>query len=363
MREALLLIRPAPMPGDRLSSVLSAALDGRATEEICTAQALAVWGGAGGLRNRRILFAIALGERGMNLEWCAMLAFLRGCPGCLEGSVGAVLIDGTGELYTKSAAKELVFAANLAGCAFVGQPLVEGTGSLANFTVQAKNAGTGLFEAYQGAAHHLADRLEAFEFPRRESPRLLALHASSHSTSNTMALWERVRGLLGGISVTEVGLRNGTLSDCSGCPYTACLHFGERGGCFYGGVMVEEVYPALRQADAVLFLAPNYNDALSANLTACINRLTALFRAVRFYDKAVFGIVVSGYSGGDIVAGQIISAMCINKTFFLPARFALIETANDAGTALRLPGIEERISAFAAGIRAALLKSQPKETP
>ena len=40
MREALLLIRPAPMPGDRLSSVLGAALDGRATEEICTAQAV-----------------------------------------------------------------------------------------------------------------------------------------------------------------------------------------------------------------------------------------------------------------------------------------------------------------------------------
>ena len=27
--------------------------------------------------------------------------------------------------------------------------------------------------------------------------------------------------------------------------YTACLHFGEQGGCFYGGPMVDEVYPCL----------------------------------------------------------------------------------------------------------------------
>lgn len=363
MNQTLLLIRPCPVAGDRLSAMLDAALKDRACEIITTAQALAGRGGAGGLSNRRILFAVALGHTGVNLEWCGMLAFLRGNPGCLERSVGAVLIDGEGELYTKSTAKALVFAANLAGCAFIGQPLVEATGSLQNFAVQAKNAGTGLIDAYQNAVRGLLDRLEGFSPPRHETPRLLALHASSHSTSNTMALWERVRERLDGIAVSEIGLRNGTLSDCSGCPYTACLHFGERGGCFYGGVMVEEVYPALRQADAVLFLAPNYNDALSANMTACINRLTALFRAVRFYDKAVFGIVVSGYSGGDIVAEQIIAAMCMNKTFFLPSRFALIETANDAGTAIRLPGIEGRIAAYAGSIRAALLQSEPKETP
>ena len=72
-----------------------------------------------------------------------------------------------------------------------------------------------------------------------------------------------------------------------------CLHFGEQGGCFYGGVMQDEVYPAVRAADALVLLCPNYNDALSANLTAFINRLTALFRQTRFYDKAVFAIVVS----------------------------------------------------------------------
>ena len=153
----------------------------------------------------------------------------------------------------------------------------------------------------------------------------------------------------------EIGLRNGTLSDCSGCPYTMCLHFGERGGCFYGGVMQEEVYPAVREADALVLLCPNYNDALSANLTAFINRLTALFRQTRFYHKALFAIVVSGYSGGDIVARQLIAALNMNKSFHLPGRFALVETANDPGQALALPGIQDRLDAFAGRIRSALL--------
>ena len=100
---------------------------------------------------------------------------------------------------------------------------------------------------------------------------------------------------------------------------------------------------------------PNYNDALSANLTAFINRLTALFRQTRFYDKALFSIVVSGYSGGDIVARQLIAGLNMNKSFFLPGRFSMLETANDPGEALALPGIAERLDEFAARIRNTLL--------
>ena len=177
------------------------------------------------------------------------------------------------------------------------------------------------------------------------------LHASSHKTSNTFALWNTVREGLPDFSITEIGLRNGTLSDCSGCPYKMCLHFGEQESCFYGGVMVEDVYPAVKQADGLVMLCPNYNDALSANLTAFINRLTALFRTTRFYDKALFSIVVSGYSGSDIVAQQLIAALNMNKTFYLPGRFAMMETANDAGTALKLPGIDTRIRRFTSDIR------------
>lgn len=305
------------------------------------------------LEGRRILFAFSLPPGGVSPELCRLLAHLRNHPGCLRGGVGGVVIDGTGDLYTKAAGRDLILAAHLAGCTFPGRPLAEATGSLQNFTVQARNANCDLKTACRLAVSDLASRVLGFAPPRRARPKILALHASSRATSNTLDLWGRVRARVeGACEVREIGLRNGTLEDCAGCPYTTCLHFGEQGGCFYGGVMVQEVFPALREADAVVLLCPNYNDALSANLTAAVNRLTALYRAASFEDKAVFAIVVSGYSGGDIVAGQVVSAMCANKGFWLPPGAILMETANDAGAALRLPGVEGRLERFAENLLA-----------
>ena len=342
---SLVLIHPAPDEGwadMRLDGVLSHALAGRQVRVIRRAEELK------DLTGQRLLFAAALGEYGVNLELTRILSALRRTPNLLDGATAGIIIDGLSPLYTKSAAAELALAANLAGCAFVGRPLVEGAGQLHNFRIQAKNAGTDLMGAYRAAAADLARRVETEGFPAREKPELLVLHASSHHTSNTMALWEQTKSRLGeDIVCTEIGLRNGTLSDCSGCPYTMCLHFGEKGGCFYGGLMQQEVYPAVRRCQGVVMLCPNYNDALSANLTAAINRLTALYRTTSFADKAVFAIVVSGYSGGDIVACQAAGAMNMNKGFWLPANFCLLETANDKGEALALPGIQDRADRFA----------------
>ena len=350
---SLVVIHPTPdaaWADMRLQGVLRYALEGREVRLLRRVEEL------DGLSGQTLLFAVPLGEAGINLEYTRMLLQLRTRPHLLQGCTAALIVDGAGELYTKSVGAELALALSRSGCALLGRPLVEGTGSLANFAVQAKNLGTDLMGAYRAAARELVERLLGETFPKRARPKLLALHASSHHTSNTMALWARVRGSLEDCcDIREIGLRNGTLSDCSGCPYTMCLHFGERGGCFYGGVMQEEVYPAVREADALVLLCPNYNDALSANLTAFINRLTALFRQTRFYDKAVFALVVSGYSGGDILARQVISAMNMNKSFYLPGHFALIETANFPGQAMALPGIEERLEAFSKHIRATLL--------
>ncbi len=346
MGEELLVVRlRADRAEDdaRLDAVLHDALADTPHRE---AEGAAELDGAAG---RRVLFALALGEHGVNAACARSLLRLRAEPGLLTGCTAGLVVDGGGELYTKSAAAELALAVNGAGSALLGRPLVEATGSLANFRVQAKNLGVGLPGAYRAAVRELAGRLTGETFPRRETPRLLALHASSHHTSNTMQLWSRVRERLAGrCEIEEIGLRNGAVSDCSGCPYTACLHFGERGRCFYGGLMQDEVWPAVRRCDGVVLLCPNYNDALSANLTAFINRLTGLFRQMRFYDKAVFAIVVSGYSGGDIVARQLVCAMNMNKSFYLPPRFAMIETANDPGEALALPGIDARLDGFAA---------------
>ena len=311
--------------------------------------------GMEGLTGRKLLFAIALDKGGCNVAYYRMLSVLRRDDGLLEGCLGGVVVTGAEDLYTKDVARDMVLAANFSGCAFLGRPLVEATGSMRNFHVQARIYRTDEHTAFRMAVQELAWRLirwEGLPPPRR----ILALHASVRATSNTLVLWELVKaGLPPEVEITEICLRNGTIADCVGCSYTTCLHFGERGGCFYGGVMQEAVYPALRRCAGVMMLCPNYNDALSANLTACVNRLTALFRQQRFYDKALFAIVVSGYSGGDIVARQLIDGLNMNKSFYLPARFAMIETANDPGEALALSGIESRVEAFAARIRQTLL--------
>lgn len=358
----ILLIRPREPGGRENSRLLKALREGLAgvrlqeVTEVSLLEAMTDESGRlapeGWTGKHLALFAIDLGEYGVNLEYTRLLGWLRSHPKSLEGWTGGVTADADSDLYTKSAARELVFTANRAGCAFVGRPLVEGTKTLSNFAIVASNLGTDLYGAYVESIKLLVKEMAKSQKPDKERKReLLVLHASSHKSSNTYAVWQGVKQYLTDISITEIGLRNGTLADCSGCPYKMCLHFGERGSCFYGGVMVENVYPAVKKADGILLLAPNYNDALSANLTAFINRLTALFRTTRFYDKKLFGIVVSGYSGSDLIAEQMIAALNMNKTFYLPGHFAMLETANHPGEAMKLPGIEERMRQYAKRIQ------------
>lgn len=358
----ILLIRPREPGGRENSRLLKALRQGLAgvrvqeVTEVSQLEAMTDESGRlapeGWTGKHLALFAIDLGEYGVNLEYTRLLGRLRSHPKSLEGWTGGVTADADSDLYTKSAARELVFTANRAGCAFVGRPLVEGTRTLSNFAIVASNLGTDLYGAYVESIKLLVKEMARSQEPDKERKReLLVLHASSHKSSNTYAVWQGVKQYLTDISITEIGLRNGTLADCSGCPYKMCLHFGERGSCFYGGVMVENVYPAVKKADGILLLAPNYNDALSANLTAFINRLTALFRTTRFYDKKLFGIVVSGYSGSDLIAEQMIAALNMNKTFYLPGHFAMLETANHPGEAMKLPGIEERMRQYAKRIQ------------
>ena len=299
------------------------------------------------LAGEKLLFALALDEGGCNAAGYRMLSRLRRTAGLLDGCTAGIIVTGVGELYTKDVARDVVLAANLAGCAFLGRPLVEATGSLRNFRVQAQIQGTDEATAFRLAAEELIGRLERWQGPP-PIRRVLALHASARATSNTLALWELVKaGLPEAVEVGELCLQNGTLADCIGCSYTTCLHFGQQGGCFYGGPMVDEVFPAVRECDALVMLCANYNDALAANLTAFINRLTALFRQSRFYDKRLYGLIVSGYSGGDLIARQLISALNMNKSFYLPPRFCMLETANEKGSLALLPGIAERGAAFA----------------
>ena len=318
---------------------------------------------AGKLKNSRIIFAADLDESGINLEAVKVIGCLNRNLEALECSIGGVIVDGKGELFTKDLGRRLVFASNMADCTFPGKPLVEATGSLANFAVSAKLWETSLEEAYAKSCRLLIEKVASFDVPHRQTaseadnpgalqkPKILAVHAGNKATSNSFSLWREAAGHLEGkAEIEEISIRNGQVLDCRGCKYEDCLHFGEQEGCFYGGVMVEKVYPAIIKSDVLVLICPNYNDSVSANIMAFINRLTALFRTNDFSRKRIYAIVVSGYSGGDIVAQQIIGAVNMNKNFILPPRFAMLETANDPGTALKLPGIEDRVKAFAEGI-------------
>ncbi|MDO4571760.1 MAG: NAD(P)H-dependent oxidoreductase, partial [Clostridia bacterium] len=282
--------------------------------------------------------------------------FLRAHPAALEGSCGAFFVDGESELYTKELARRLAQAANAAGCRLMGRPLVEATKSLKNFDVLSGLHNVDRYTAYRNAAEALVARLADYAPKSFERPRVLMLHASDAERSNTLAIGrELAAGLSGDMELRELMLSRDAIYDCKGCGHTACAHFAGQESCFYGGLLPEAVFPAIMESDALLLLCPNYNDAPGAHFAALVNRLNALILRGAPMEKDVFAVVVSGYSGGDIVAAQLIDGFCLNKGFSLPPYFALLETANDPGEALSAPGAFQRIADFQARMREALL--------
>ena len=337
-----LLVISAGVHG-RLAGILRYALEG-VRHAVTTPETLA----PAALAGRRIVFAVSLGPLGLDESFCRLLRLLRGGGNLLQGCTGVALIDGEGELYTKQAAHMLVMAANEAGCMFPGKPLVEGTGSLHNLDVLSRRMALPPMEVYRRIARSLVEQLLAFQPPRFSRPRFLMLHASDRKTSNTLALGTRVQQLLSHrCDFEELSLRNGTVHDCRGCSYTVCSHYAQQNSCFYGGSIVDDVYPALMRCNALMLLCPNYNDSVSANIMAFINRLTSLQLFHSLHSKYLYAIVVSGYSGSDLVAQQVLGALCLNKAFILPPGFSLMRTANDPGSALSSPGIGSHLCDFA----------------
>ena len=329
MKNELILVQPhceEKQKTKRLEQVLQKALENICYQKITKEEEFK------NLQNKKILFAISQGISGINLEYFRFLKKLRMNTNLLENSVAGIIVDGESELFTKSIAREFAFTANQAGC---------------TFNVQAKILETDNIGAYEKSAQVLVEQIVSFSPNRKKQPNVLVLHASNFKTSNTSQLWNMVKQHLTDCKIKEISLKNGSVQDCSGCPYTMCMHFSSKSNCYYGGVIVDEVYPAILECDALILLCPNYNDAVSANLCAFINRLTALFRKTRFYEKYIFGIIVSGYSGGDLVAEQLISALNMNKTFILPSRFALLETANDPNSIQKIEGIQRKAENFA----------------
>jgi multimeric flavodoxin WrbA len=239
----------------------------------------------------------------------------------------------------------------MAGCMFPGRPLSEATGSLKTYSTYKKIYNKDLLSICKEDCRKIVDRMMSLKKQKIKNPNILVLHASNYETSNTLSLWQKVKKNLIDYNIDEIHIENGSVNDCKACSYKDCKHYSKGNNCFYGGIMVDEVYPAILKSDILIFLCPNYNDSISANISAVINRLTALFRKTKFYDKYIYSIIVSGHSGSDIIAQQLISALNINKTFILPSKFALMETANDIRDIDKINNIETKAKDFAENIK------------
>ncbi|NYB75219.1 NAD(P)H-dependent oxidoreductase [Sedimentibacter hydroxybenzoicus DSM 7310] len=344
--EKLLLLIPGK-PSERLKKMIDRSTQGIQYEVLKNLDKTE------NLQNKKILFAVELGDTGINTVLYRMLEkiSLSGAS-FMKNSVGSILINSDSELHTRDVARKIILYCNMAGCTFPGRPLCEAAGYLKNFKTQQKlSADLSLDEVCLNDSRNVVEKLINFKAEKFIEPKILVLHASNYKTSNTLSLWQMVKSNLDGCSINEIHIENGSVKDCKACSYKACKHYSQNHNCFYGGIMVEEVYPAIIDCDILIMLCPNYNDSISANLSAAINRLTALFRKVKFYDKYIYAIIVSGFSGSDILAQQLISAININKTFILPPNFALMETANDIGDIEKAENIKEKAKEFADNIK------------
>lgn len=287
--------------------------------------------------NSKMIFAIDVDNIGVDL---ALLTFIKGLKEqSLKGSDAILLVASQNEVYSKSFAQQVILLLNNLGCQFVGRPMVEAISDLKNMITPAKVGNCSREEALTRKCIALKQRFLEFKYIPIRKPKLLVVHTSNKATSNTLKLWSLVEQHLD-YEISEIHIENNEIKDCNGCSYDVCSYFGQTNSCIYKGKIIEEVFPKLLESDALVLLSPNYNDSISAQLMAFINRLTSLFTKYDFYDKTLYAVIVSGFSGSDCIAKQLISAIAINKQFRLPPQFALTQIANEKGSLVQIEDIE-----------------------
>lgn len=302
--------------------------------------------------NSKLLLVFEVNQVGINLELYNFLSSLDIHKNYFEKSVGALIVKSPNELYTKTIAQQVVFLLNHMGCEFIGQPLIELISDYKNYETWTKvYKRQSKVAIAQMQVKKLSQRLVDYKRMAIDQPKILVLHASSHETSNTLSLWQLINNNLDYDSIETYHVEDGNIIDCSGCSFETCLHYSKQQSCYYGGVIVEELLPAIEACDFIVWICPNYNDSISAKLMAVINRMTVLYRRISLKEKAFFGVIVSGNSGGDSLSKQLISALNFNKGFRLPPKFSIMEIANDPGKIYEVEGIEAKAKAFAENIK------------
>jgi multimeric flavodoxin WrbA len=302
--------------------------------------------------DEKILLAFSTNIIGSNERLMNFIKTIKKNNKIFNKSYAGIIVNSDNNLYTKTLAQQVVFLLNQQGLCFIGQPMVEIIKDFKNYiTWQKLHKDKTLKAIAKLQVDKLAKRLHNFELEQKESPKILVLHASSYQTSNTLMLWNMIKEHLDGYDINEIEIEDGKIIDCSGCPFETCQHFAENKSCYYGGVIVNDVLPAIEACDYFIWICPNYNDSISAKLMAVINRMTVLYRRISLKDKTMFAVIISGNSGSDSVAKHLISALNLNKGFILPPDFSIMSIANDSGAIVQVEGIKEKAQKFAKKIK------------
>jgi len=188
------------------------------------------------MKNKRILFAVELGDSGINIEHLKMLEkIMIAGTDFMKNSVGSIIINSNSELFSRDTARKTIFYANMAGCMFPGRPLSEATGSLQNLCTQKKisDSNMSLEDICFQDCKNVVDRLMNYNISKIVKPKILTLHASNYKTSNTISLWNMVKQNLNEYDINEIHIENGSVRDCKGCSYKACKHYSQSNNCFY----------------------------------------------------------------------------------------------------------------------------------
>lgn len=272
----------------------------------------------------------------------------------LRGKTIGLICRTQNDWHTKTYARIMALIMNDLGAAVLGKALVEILPDYDNFSAWKKSSHMSLEEIAMSRISDLIQRMADFTHKKDEKPKILVIHSCSEKTSNTLALWRLVEASIQKkapqVEIQERYLARGSVTDCIGCDYKVCIGEAQKLNCVVGGQFVDEIMPSLEWANAVVWLCPNYNDTISADLIAVINRMSGFYRTRDLSHKSVYAVIVSGNSGTDAVANQLLGSLSLNKGYMLPPQFCLSEIASDPLSVLGKRGVQEKAEAFAGNI-------------
>lgn len=306
----------------------------------------------------RLMIAFSVGQEGFNLAYLKFLALLRSGAVSLKNSVAGMVLDAVSPLYGKQAVSQLAFALTESGCALLGNPAVEAIGDLSHFPkVTAQEQGDLLpyldpqdpMKDYILSVAILAQRILGPGFRGRsqlsdspELPKVTAVLPLPQKDlvqgTSALELWE------------EVYERIYPHVQCKEISFPLLGHSQNPDPLLYQGAVLPPHIQALAEADALLLVCPNVQNALPWCQLALMQQLKPYFQQCQFEDKALFSLVASSYSSADMLIHQLISTLCLEYGFYLPQHFCLHTTATQALEAITQEGIEDRLDHFAHGM-------------